>query len=317
MSEHTYTLSEIKDAVFKALDEYSIGGKPADRSSGSLADMNERFVEALNQSIRKVYLSLERRPSVTHLSFTAHELLLECKRERLPHGEVKTIPLPQSAGSFAICYTGDGRITFYDGEKTPLKEINLDSQGGVFCTDKDFVPEGAQYAELGSEYGLIIEYFKVFSEGFMPYGKDYSSLLPDGKYLFCSFPKNATEICSVFCGNTPFPCDLFTYGDGYIFCEEKYAGSYIVEYFCYPPKILETDLPDTPIPFSPTACTALIYATAASLCAKEDGELYTKLMMRYQDTCQNRFPASHTKTKNSFYAGGAFGRRKKQISFGG
>lgn len=317
MSEHTYTLSEIKDAVFKALDEYSIGGKLADRTSGSLADMDARFTEALNQSIRKVYLSLSRRPLKINLSFTPHELLLECKRESLPHGEKKRIPLTFGAGSYSVCYTGGGKLSFYDGEENLLKELTLDSLGGVFCTDKDFLPEGTSFAEIVSENGLIIEYFKIYSDSFIPYDKSDPSLLPDGKYLYCAFPAGTTEICNVFSGNTPFPCDLFTYGGGCIFCEEKYAGSYTVEYFCYPPKILETDMPDTPIDLSPTACTALIYSTAAALCSKEDGELYTKLMMRYQDICQNRFPASHTKTKNSFYSGGTFGRRRNNISFGG
>ncbi len=317
MSEHTYTLSEIKDAVFRALDEFSINGNLSDKYSGGLSDINKRFFEALNQSVRKVYLSVERKVHETALSFTKHAMLLEVSKLNISRSQAERISLPQSAGSFCISFTGQGTLTLKNSSEVILAEYRLCSGGGVFETEKDFVPEGCVSAEITSHAGLSILYFKVYSCNFLARGVTEQTLLPDGKNLFCAFPESAVEIKYVSSANTPYPVDLFSFGRGIISCDEKYAGSYRVEYFSYPPKLYETDPPDTPIELSPTACSALIYSTAAYLCADEDGDLYTKLMYRYQEICANRYPAAGTKTRNSFYSSGLFGRRKSRPSFRG
>lgn len=310
----------MRRTVFRLLDEYSCIGEGAELFTGGLADIEKRFVTALNSAVRLVYLSSLRNPEKKQITLSMPHILMELCDFSLSESEIaKNIVIPENSESVSFDFCGRGELGFYDASGEPIKTYSLESGYGIFEVFKCHVPAGTSEISLCTDSFLRTKKLRAYSaDG--AFSDCPEELLPDGKRLFCRLPEGI-ELCSVkgtkYGHETEFPSDLFEFCGGVFSCEEKYSGEYTVEYYKYPAFFCETDTDETPVPLSPAAFSAAAYAAAAELCPREDGELYSRLTYKYRELLANLYPAENLKTKNSFFAGGLFGRRKKVHGFRG
>ena len=171
----TYTFEELKQSVYKALDEYSVNGSENSLVSGSASDIEKKFISALNRCARRVELCLPKLEKKAELQIISENGGCKCA---LPEdfGKVKTFDagfgiLKENAG-----YTVDGNYIYFgnaDGntavlfyyarvntfsDETPADEkVNLPditSDALVFLTAAELCP--AEYSETYSK--LIYQY---------------------------------------------------------------------------------------------------------------------------------------------------------------
>ena len=57
-NKNTYTFGTLKQAIYKVLEEYSLNGNSISLAEGMAADIENRFISALNMCARRVGLSL-------------------------------------------------------------------------------------------------------------------------------------------------------------------------------------------------------------------------------------------------------------------
>ncbi len=57
-NKNTYTFGTLKQGIYKVLEEYSLNGSTVTLAEGMLADIEKRFIAALNMCARRVSLSL-------------------------------------------------------------------------------------------------------------------------------------------------------------------------------------------------------------------------------------------------------------------
>ena len=67
----TYTFAALKDSVYQALDAFSENGERVSVSSGEAADTERRFLQTLNQCLRRVCMSLPLLEKRVQLTFTS------------------------------------------------------------------------------------------------------------------------------------------------------------------------------------------------------------------------------------------------------
>ncbi len=299
-----YTLGEARSHVYRALDEYSSNGVLHTVSEGALADIDNRFTAALNRMIRRIYLSTVRVPLRMTVGFFAPKRLLSKPAFSLSVGENGVFFPPEEAGSLAFSYHGSGKLTIAlksGGEET----YPLSTEYGRYETFRCRVPSGALSLSFSTEATLTVRNFYLYDRTGLPAEGD-EELLPDGEKLYCRISPYCAELCSVKRRDDrrpdAIPLACFSFENGILSCDEALCGEYEVEYFAYPEPIAEDAEDDTPIPLSPSASDALIYATAAELCNREDGETYSRLLYKYRELLANTYPAAHTYRKNRFYA---------------
>ena len=315
--KHRYTIASLRSEVFKVLDEYSFNGQSRELFSGGTEDMNKRFVSALNCAIRLIDASGSRPKKHITLCFKKPEILMELCDIRL-YESSKDIDIPYLSGAFSFDFCGRGKLLFVDESANTLEEKELSSEYGVFENARVFVPKTAYKAVFETDKAITVTSLKSYDVSSVG-GCDSTELLPDGRRLYCSFPQECAELSCVFSlkglAKINVPCDIFAIGNGTVSCDEKYAGLYEVGYCEYPKDFCESDGDDTALALSPMAYSAAIYATAASLCEHEDSGLYSKLTYKYREILANTYPHENLCTKNSFFSGGLFGRRRKGHDF--
>ncbi len=315
-TQYGYTLEKFRREVFKALDEYSCNGNGHEVFSGGTGDIEKRFVSALNSAVRLVYLACARRPVRVRIQLASPDAVIKNASFTLYRGQVKEISATcDTALSFAFC--GSGRLEFVYGENI-LLSYDLKTGFGEMQNVRKNIPENTDSIRIIADNYTIVKNFCLYGEKYRGCDEKY---LPDGKSIYCAFSPRCTEICSVIrhCGGRDEVCptDIFTHENGILCCDEKYSGEYTVEFYEYPDEFCENDPPEKAIQLSPAACSAAVYAAAAELCAREDGELYSRLMYKYRELLANIYPATLMQRKNSFFAGGRFGRRRLFKDFRG
>lgn len=308
---YLYTLGQIRSNVYRALDEYSSNGREHERFGGGTADMDKRFIAALNCAVRRLYRSSSRTLSEARVLFFSGKVLTCADGFLLEGGEEEIVSLSENAYSSAFEYCGSGKLTVTDsdGNKT---DYPLSSAFGRYQTERIFLPDNAERMTFHAGGTLFIRLLRVYSPSGLPEkNEENRKLLPDGKRLYCAFPPLCAELCSVRRGTTEYPSELFTLENGVLSCDVRHAGEYVVSYYAYPEPIAENAPFDTVIPLNPSASDALIYLVAAELCDREDGELYTRLLYKYRELLTNTYPCENIKIKNRYYGGRFFGRGKK------
>lgn len=315
MNPTLYTLGELRSCVYRALDEYSSNGMEHERFSGGTADTDKRFIAALNSAIRRVYLSCARTLSTLEVCFRPGEILTQRESLLLTSSETVELTVPEGTGAVSFDYSGSGSLTYKTAGET-LQTVSLNSSFGQYGTYRGFLPAGADFVVMAAKGSFSLRRLRMYSEASL-YGNTDAAFLPDGKRLFCVFSPLCAELHSVTRRGTAYPTDLFSFENGVLSCDEKYAGDYTVSFYAYPQPIAENAPYDTPISLPPAASDAVIYAAAAELCDREDGELYTRLLYKYRELLTNTYPAENLRRKNSFFAGGLFGRRRSLRTFRG
>ena len=314
-----HTLGGMRADVFRVLDEYSRNGENHDIFSGGTGDMENRFVSALNGALCLIDRAVGSEPKRKNVCFSRPGVIFEACSFVLSDGQ-KSIEVPFLCGSLSFDFTGCGKLAFFDAQNEKIREIELAGDFGNIETAKFFVPQDAVRMVFSTDTGLAVEKLKCYDKSGL-LGNTDEKALPDGKKLFCAISPRVSEIVSVFgtkySGKREYPCDLFEIRGGLACCDEKYAGTYTFEYFEYPESFDESDPPDTEICLSPLCYEAALYAVAAALCEREDGELYTRLTYKYREMLANLYPKNNLKRKNSFFAGGIFGRRRRGYLFRG
>lgn len=303
-TSYIYTLGELRSHVYRALDEYSSNGLIHTVTDGGMADLNHRFTAALNRMIRRLYLSTVRRPFRITVGFFAPKTLLYKPSFSLSVGENGLFFPPDEAGAVAFSYHGSGSLTISrkDGED---QVFSLATEYGQYKSFRGFLPTDVQSLTFSTDATLSVRKLFLYDRAGLP-SEGEEALLPDGERLYCRVDPLCAELCSVTrCGGREaesIPIDCFSFENGILSCDGRMSGEYDIEYFAYPEPIAEAADDDTPIPLSPAASDALIYATAAELCDREDGERYSRLLYKYRELLANTYPAAHTYRKNRFYA---------------
>ena len=72
-NKSTYTFGVLKQNVYKVLDEFSVNGYGVSLASGVVADMEKRFVTAVNMCLRRIMLSFPLLVKETEIVFTEGE----------------------------------------------------------------------------------------------------------------------------------------------------------------------------------------------------------------------------------------------------
>jgi len=305
--------------VFRVLDEYSRNGESHDVFSGGTGDMENRFVSALNSALCLINHAVGSERKRKNVYFFRPEVLLEACSFELSDGE-KSIEMPFLCGSLSFDFKGCGKLAFFDADNEKITELVFEGRYGNIETAKFFVPQDAVRMVFCADTSLVVEKLKCYDKGGL-FGCTDENALPDGKKLFCALSSRVSELISVFgtkySGKREFPCDLFELCGEYVCCDEKYAGAYTFEFFEYPQSFDESDPPDTPVFLSPGCYEAAVFAVAAALCEVENGELYSRLTYKYREMLANIYPKNNLKRKNSFFAGGIFGRRRRGYLFRG
>lgn len=312
------TIGALKADVFRVLDEYSKNGLGHDLYSGGTGDMDKRFLTALNGALCLINSAVGGAVAKTSLTFSRPVLLALICDFDVFEGE-KTVEVPFLAGSVSFDFMGEGKLVFSDIDGEIVEERYLSSCFGNFETQRAFVPNDAFKVCFSSEKTLIVRALKFYDKkSLMGCGEE--KYLPDGKKLYCAISPLCHEILSVKGGKRgalSIPNDIFDAAHGAVSCDEGYEGTYTVEYTEYPESYDESDSMDTPVSLSPACYEAAVYAVAASICEREDGELYSRLIYKYREMLANIYPKNSLKRKNSFFAGGIFGRRKRGYAFRG
>jgi hypothetical protein len=303
-----YTLGRFRSDVFRVLDEYSCNGKEHEIFSGAVGDMEKRFITAANSAIRLVSLSSDRKLKSMGIVFKKpHILMLVCDFSVLPGGE-KEILIPEGSASLSFDFCGECVLSFCDEDAKEIEQRQISSSYGQLSTFKSNIPENCAKIifTCGEKSFFDVKRLKSYSFESVGYCSD-EKLLPDGKKLYSTFSPECIEIARVnkICGNRVFFCrnDIFEFSDGVLSCDEKNAGTYSVEYFCYPAEISESSCDDEKIELTPAAFSVAVYATAAELCEREDGELYARLTYKYREILANCYPARKSQSRNRFYSG--------------
>ncbi|MBR5528331.1 MAG: hypothetical protein IKV97_04945 [Clostridia bacterium] len=313
-----YTLGRFRSEVFKALDEYSCNGKEQEIFSGGTGDIDKRFICALNSAIRLVYLASARRPVQAHIRLVRPEVIQNIGNFTLQKGEETELLIGENM-PFSFWFCGKGKVQVYIPREIRLEcEAQIESEYGVLECYKSSARGYEIRLRIVAESRLEIKDMRIYSPSCSAEDEKY---LPDGKNVYCAISPLCTEICSVTkhegARRINCPTDIFTLCGDTLCCEEKNCGEYTVEYYRYPEEFSENDTPEKTVDLPHAACMAAVYAAAAELCAREDGELYARLMYKYREILANVYPAKNLTRKNSFFAGGIFGRRRSSGSFWG
>ncbi len=104
-NKSTYTFEELKQSVYKALDEYSVNGNETSLSFGNASDIEKKFISALNRCARRVELTLPLLEKTVQLEII-HE-----------NGECKCA-LPQDFGKVRFFDAGSGLLKENTGYTT-------------------------------------------------------------------------------------------------------------------------------------------------------------------------------------------------------
>lgn len=308
-SYHPYTLGKIRSDVFRALDEYSRNGAAHEIYFGGTGDIDKRFVPALNAAIRLVFLAGSRSIKTSRVSLRLPIAALEKRGITLSGGKTAEIETGFEAGALCALYSGSGKVSFFDPENALLGSRALSSDCGVFCSLRTLLPEGTASVTFEAEKtsALSVKVLFVYDRN-EACAYPSEEFLPDFEKLYCAFSPRCAEIVSVVREGrrgsaVPNPQDVFTAEGGLLSCACQYAGDYLVSYTEFPQEIAENALPDTEIPLTPVAYDAVVYAAAAELCRREDGELYTRLIYKYREILMNCCPSSSCRTENRFFSG--------------
>ncbi len=113
MTQTTYTFGTLKDAVFKALDIFSANGERVSAGFGDAADIDRRFLTALDMSMRRVSMSFPLLEKRTTLLFESGE-----------NGASAVLP----PDFFKLC-------TFLDSRCAPKTESVYSADGRLFVPD--------------------------------------------------------------------------------------------------------------------------------------------------------------------------------------
>ena len=316
-----YTLGRFRSDVFRVLDEYSCNGKEHEIFSGAVGDMEKRFICAANAAIRLVSLACDRHLEKKSVVFKIPHILMKVCDFSLVGDEEKLISIPEGSGSLSFEFCGRANIIFCGEEGNVLLEKEVVSPYCQLTSFKVAIPENASdiiFSCVGKT-SVDVKNLKSYSAESIGYCPD-ERFLPDGKKLYCEISPRCIEISRVvkITGDRAHPCrcDIFEFSDGILSCSEKNAGTYCVEYFKNPKELCENSNDDTVIELTPSAFSAAVYATAAELCEREDGELYTRLTYKYREILANCYPSQNPFSRNSFYSS-AYGKRRGTRRFFG
>ncbi len=312
-----HTIGSLRADVFRALDEYSRNGENYDIFSGGAADIDRRFITALNGALCLVNTALGSTVKRIRLCFSKPVVLAQLCDFQIAEGQ-NSIELPFLSGAVSFDFCGCGKLVFVGLNGEVIEERQLESWFGNLAVMRAFVPQDATRIVFSSETGLFVEKLKLYDKESLC-GCTDEKYLPDGKRIYCAISPLLSEIKAVYgekrIGSLGIPADLFEVSDGIISCSERYSGSYTMEYFEYPASFDESTSPDTVLELSPTAYEAVIYSVAAALCEREDGELYSRLTYKYRELLANIYPKNNLTRKNSFFSGGFFGKRRHGYAF--
>lgn len=326
MNNNRLSLGFIKDEVFRVLDEYTSNGIPHEIFSGSTGDIEKRFISALNSAIRLVYLCAARTAKKKRIRLEKPTVSACAENFRLFNAsEKKSFDLSetgaQNIGALCISFDfcGSGELTVIDQDRNELYKTTLSSDFGKIETFKGKIAENnAAFVEFSAKGQMLDVKNLIFFGADGALSGIEEELLPDGKRIFCKLSDTFFELKGIFCEKNGFivemPEDVFEIENGILSCDEKYAGEYFVEFFEYPEEIDNSAPIDTQILIPAHHFDAVIYATAASLCAREDAELYSRLTYKYREYLSNLYPASNLRFKNSFFSGAFFGKMRKAKS---
>ncbi|MBE6622893.1 MAG: hypothetical protein E7621_01685 [Ruminococcaceae bacterium] len=310
----SYTLGRFRSDVFRVLDEYSCNGKEHEIFSGAVGDMEKRFISAANAAIRLVSLSCDRRLEKKSVVFKTPGVLMKVCDFSLISGEEKLVSLPADSGALSFEFCGKCNIVFCDGDGNAVLKKEIISPYSQLKIFKALIPENASDIIFFCKEKAFVDVknLKSYTSKSVGYCPD-ERFLPDGKKLYCEISPECIEISRVLkvTGDRTHPCrcDIFEFSDGVLSCSEKNAGTYLVEYYFCPKELSENSNDNTVIELSPSAFSAAVYATAAELCEREDGELYTRLTYKYREILANCYPSSNPFNRNSFYSA-AYGKRR-------
>ncbi len=312
-----HTIGSLRADVFRALDEYSRNGENYDIFSGGAADIDRRFITALNGALCLVNTAVGSTVKRTRLCFSKPVVLAQICNFRVTAGQ-NSIELPFLSGAVSFDFCGCGKLAFVGADGEMIVERELACEFGNIATEKTFVPQDAARMVFSSDTGLFAEKLKIYDTESLG-GCCDEKYLPDGSRLYCAISPLLSEITTVYdekrMGRSGIPTDIFEVSDDVISCDEKYAGSYTMEFFEYPASFDESTSPDTVLDLSPAEYEAVVYSVAAALCEREDGELYSRLTYKYRELLANIYPKNNLTRKNSFFAGGLFGRRRRGYAF--
>lgn len=315
-----YTLGRLRSEVFRVLDEYSCNGKEHEIFAGGVGDMEKRFISAANSAIRLVSLACDRRIKRKEVVFRKPQELMKICDFVLSPGEEKLVSVPEGSGALSLSFAGEGKIVFLDAEENIVCEKALESGYGELLHFRSDIPEAVCDIIFicGNGTSLEINKLKAYTSESVGFCND-EKFLPDGKKLYCSFSSECTELVRAvrLVGERAHsvPCEIFDFSDGVLFCDEKYCGTYAIEYLSRPKELSESSVDEELVELSPSAFSAAVYAIAAELCEREDGELYSRLIYKYREILSNCYPTGRGMNRNSFYAGGLFGRKREKRRF--
>lgn len=304
MSYYIYTLGDIKKSVYKCLDEYSINGKVHSNLDGAGRDFENRIIDSINSNARRVYFSLVKNTLSENFIFSMPNILSSVNSFSVSSGQSQSVTIPDGSGAASFMYCGKGSVSFCDASDNVIKTYSLLSEYGCLTNFKDFIPGSVSYIKFSSSDSFTIKHLRIYdseiSSGIMD-----KSMIPDGRYLYCKLPDNFAGIKTFKSLNSNSVLnDIFSFDDTRLFCPEKYAGEYKIEYFAYPPAFSEFSSDNEVLYLPPIACTAVIYAVAADLCFNEDSSVYSKLIYKFQDICNNCYSSAglEERKRNSFYS---------------
>jgi len=309
MTDNKITLSEIKSGIYKALDEYSRNGIESGTSDFGKADNELRMLSAINSSLLRVSLSLPMYSKEARLFFFSPKVLLFKDGFALSGNDGRSVEFSFSDALYrcAVSFSLVGRCSFkvYGSDKTECFDSGIIGKVGGITEYSAFLPESVSFSG--------IEFFRTEGEPFRvscfavydSSGLDLNDTecIPAYSKSKAKLPEDFGEVNGLEFDGRHIREGEYEISHGFIGIKGSKEGAARLVYTPKLPYFDEKTSDDAVLEIPDVTSYALIYLAASELCSVDEGELYSRLIYKYQDIALNSYGrGKNGGTRNSFYA---------------
>lgn len=296
MQNQKMTLKELKENIYRAIDEYSVNGNILSGENGIRSDIEKKLISSINTQLRKIDLCFANREKEINYRFYPLKTILYKKDMELSKDGRFYFPLPNDAfgiyfelcGSVNIEYTveefGDVQYETAESDFTGKTEVRyiipheildgVQTQGITIHS-----PNGAHI------YNLTIYSYAQYQEGCT---EQEACLVPAPGYMCAYLPKDFSSFKAARDKSGKLYEKDFVFTKDTVSVKGECVREIQMKYHPAPQSFTGEELEET-IDLPMVLCDALVYAVAAEVCPIEEQILFSHLNYKYQDTMANYY----------------------------
>lgn len=304
MTENTHTLGEIKDRIYKALDQFSVNGEKSLADGGAKADMELKMLSAINSGLSRISFSLPSISKALPVEFSRPEIITSKQAEKsgstessalsleIPQGHKKLYLSARVCGSLTLCA--------FDGDENEVFCRDIETRLGLTVTENACIESQADIRRVSFGGSYYLQNLVIYSAKGCP-SLSEEEIPPYGKTAIC-LPSDFGKVDSLYLGEKRLDKENYEICGGCLFTNDITDGFGRLEYTPRVQNFSESSCEEDTIDLPEIAVCALVYLAASELCPIGDGELYARLISKYQDIALNcRRDDMDKVCRNSFY----------------